>query len=166
MSAGGSAMGVLVISPDQVLEGTGSVTFSAREKHKQVKAHYHDQQAAEQKTETAPALPDGETVFTLRHRHANQDEAKRAAMAKAKELQRNTGSTSVTVIGNPHARGGGPMRYAGIHPEVDGLEWIIKTATHTFSKSSYETAIQAQISTKGGGGRGNHQGKEITTPWT
>ena len=37
------------------------------------------------------------------------------------------------------------MHYSGVHQEIDGLAWIIETATHQFSKSSgYTTAIDAK----------------------
>ena len=56
------------------------------------------------------------------------------------------------------------MTYDDIHPEIDGLEWVIKTASHTYAKGNFQTALQAQLSTRGGGGRGHHTGTPITAP--
>ncbi len=47
-------------------------------------------------------------------------------------------------------RAGAPLIYAGVRPELDGIEFIIETATHTLSKSGYTTAIEAKLGGKGG----------------
>lgn len=142
---GGGGMGALVITPPMVLEGTGSVKFTSRDEHKKVKAGWHDRDEAKRKYEEAPADPEGKADYTLRHTYANKDEAREAAQSRAKELQRSADSTSVTIEGNPAAKGGVPFSYAGIHPEVDGLPFIIETGTHTFNKrGGYRTAIQGK----------------------
>jgi len=158
---GGGAVGALVITPPMVIEGTGKVKFTSRDTHKKVKAGYHDHKDAKRKHETADADPKGEADYTMRHTYANKAEAKQAATARAKELQRSADSTGVTIEGNPYAKGGVPFSYAGIHPEVDGMPFIIETATHTFSKGpAYLTAIQGKAKkTQASGGSGKSGGK-------
>jgi len=37
------------------------------------------------------------------------------------------------------------MSYAAVHPELDGVPFIIETASHTYATSpAYRTAIQAK----------------------
>lgn len=142
---GGSAAGSLIVVPQMVIKNTGKVKFTARDEHKEVRAGWHDHETGERKYEKAKGSPDGDVTHTLRHTFANKTEAKEAAGSRAKEQQRAADSTSVTIEGNTAAKGGVPMSYSGIHPEVDGLPWIIETGTHTFSKSQgYRTAIQAK----------------------
>lgn len=141
---GGAAMGQLIITPEMHLKGSMSVKFSNRESHSRVRAPYYDDKEAKLKHAEAPADPQGEADYTLRHRFTNEDEAKEAAHAKAKELGRSADSTSVEIEGNTSARGGGPMTYRGFHPDVDGLPWIIETAAHRYAKSAgYTTRVDA-----------------------
>ncbi|OYW56767.1 MAG: hypothetical protein B7Y80_01410 [Hyphomicrobium sp. 32-62-53] len=144
MSAGGGAMGALIITPGMIVEGTGSVTFAEREGHKTVRAAYHDPADGKRKYEEAEANPEAEAGYTLRHDHTTKDAAKRAAESRAKELQRQAETTSVTIIGNTAARGGAPMSYADVHPEVDGQKFIIETAAHTFSKGGYTVQVSGK----------------------
>lgn len=145
LSAAGAGLTSLVITPPMIVKGTCKIQFRQRESHKQVRAAYHDQGEGKRQYAVADSDPDGEAVYTLRHQYANKDEAQGAASAKAKELQRSADSTSVTIEGSVAARGGTPMSYAGVHPEVDGTPFIIETATHTYSKGQgYRTDIQAK----------------------
>lgn len=145
LTAAGVALGALIVEPSMIIQDTCSTTIGERESHKKVRAPYHDTKTGERKYEEAPANPDGDASYTLRHDHGDKDTAKRAAEARAKELQRSAEQTSVTIEGNVAARGGAPMSYAFVHPEIDGLPWIIETASHSFSKGQgYRTAIQAK----------------------
>ena len=75
-----------------------------------------------------------------------QERAQRAAEAKAKQLQRNATTTSVDIEGNPLARGGVPFQYAGFHPEVDAIPFIIESAAHRFAKNqSYLTSVNGKV---------------------
>ena len=146
----GNAMPSLVVTPPMIIEDTCQIKFSYRERHKNVRAAYHDQGQAKRKFANAPSDPEGEADFTLRHQYANKDEAQMAADAKAKQLQREADTTQVEIEGNPHFRGGGEYSYGGgVHPEVDGIPWIIETATHKYDKGGgYSTGLSG----KGKGG--------------
>ena len=128
-----------------VKPGSLSVKFTERERHKKVAATFHDRDKAKREKVEVDADDDGEATYTMRHNHANKQEAEAAAKSKAKELERQATQTSVTIEGNPAARGGGPMSYAGIHPEADGIEFMIENAAHTFRKGGgFTTAITAK----------------------
>lgn len=141
---GGGAVSTLTIVPTMIQPGSLSVKFTGREKHKKVRATFHDKGKAERKFVEADGDPDGESEYTLRHNHANEAEAKKAAESKAKDLQREATTTSVTIEGNTSARGGVPMQYKGVHPKVDGVAFVIESAAHTLGKAGYTTAIQAK----------------------
>ena len=142
---GGVAIPELIVVPAMIIKGTCKVSFKEREGHKKVRAPYHDTGDAERKYEEADSDPDGEAVLTLRHQFAGKDEAKQAAQARANELRRTATQTSVGIEGNTGARGGAPMRYLGVHPEVDDERFIIETATHKFLKGGgYTTSIDAK----------------------
>jgi hypothetical protein len=163
-SASGIAMPPLVIVPQMVIKDTCKIKWTNRGEHKKVRAGYHDPADGKRKYEEAASAPRGTAIFTLRHNVSNQQEAKHLATSKANELQRDSMTTSVGIIGTPFARGGGPMVYEGIHPEVDSQPFIIETAAHKFSKAGYTVDISAktQIPAAGGGGSGGGAGGEFS----
>jgi hypothetical protein len=70
----------------------------------------------------------------------------------------------VTLFGDPSIRAGAPLVYAGVRPEIDGIEFIIETATHTLSKSGYTTQVEAKLGDKGdAGAKGSKRGKGGST---
>lgn len=146
MSASGQALGGLVITPEMVIVGSLSVKFSGRDAHKKVEAAYHDKKKAKREIVSADGLKDSEGTLRLRHAFSSREEAESAAKSHAKDLQRAAESTTVDIEGNIAARGGVPMSYAGIHPQVDGTPFIIETAGHSYDKSSgYKTNVSAKV---------------------
>lgn len=80
------------------------------------------------------------------HQFSSPDEADNAAQAKAKSLKRGEGSTSVTVIGDETICASAPLLYAGIRPGVDGVPYIIDTATHKYvAKGTFTTDISGKL---------------------
>ena len=51
-------------------------------------------------------------------------------------------------------RAGAPLIYAGVRPELDGIQFIIKTATRTISKNGYTTQVEAKLGDEEEGGLG------------
>lgn len=144
-SAGGAAMPTLIVTPQMILKDSCSIKWCERETHKAVRGAYHERGEAKRKYEEAPiSRGNGKAKLTMRHQYANKDEAKRAATARANELQRTSLQTSVDIEGNTGARGGAPMEYKDVHPAADGQPFIIESAAHRFSKRGYTVAIQAK----------------------
>lgn len=142
---GGSALAELIVRPTMLIKDTCRVSFTEREGHKSVRGAFHDLDTGERGYEEAESNAEAESILTLRHQFSGKDEAKRAATARANELRRTATQTDFGIEGNTGARGGAPMSYAGIHPEVDGQPFIIETATHKFSKGGgYTVDIHAQ----------------------
>lgn len=121
------------------------VHFGKREKHGKVGAEYHDTKSGKRKRESADSDRDSDAVYTHRHATGGKAEARQAARGRARFLKSGGLTTSVTVEGNPLIKAGAPMSYLGVRPQVDGLQFVIESATHSFSRgASYRTEIRAR----------------------
>jgi phage protein D len=146
LSASGQTMTPLVITPQMHVPGSCSINFDGRAAFKDVEAQHHDKKKAKREILKAPADPEGQGTLRLPHAFGTPDEAQRAAASTAKQLQRDSITTSIDIEGNPQARGGVPFIYAGFHPEADAISFMIDTAGHRFSKDqSYTTSISGKV---------------------
>ena len=151
-SASGAALTPVLATPDNIVTETCKTTFAHRNSFAKVKAHAQDRKTAERVEVDEDSDDNGEADYTLPEPFVDKDEAKRAAGAKARDLKAETIRTSVTLFGDPSIRAGAPLIYAGVRPQLDGIEFIIETATHTLSKSSYTTQVEAKLGGKGEAG--------------
>ena len=142
--SGGGLTGVTA-TPDIIRTGSCRTVFAHRNKVKSVKAFVQDRDKAKRVEVEEQSDPEGETDHVLPEPFADENEAKAAAKSKADELRSETMRTSVTLVGNPAIRAGAPFSYAGVRPELDGIEFIIETATHRYTKAGYETDIEAKL---------------------
>lgn len=159
-SPGGADMPVVVLTREQIKQGTTRIQWGDREKHKKVKAHHHNHKTGERETYEAEAQPDGEADFTLRHSYGSADEARAAADAKANDLGRNADYAATTVVGNPWIKAGCPLQFAIGDPDADTQSFIIQNAIHVISvqQRAYTTAIQARNPDKAPGKGGKFAG--------
>lgn len=155
MSPGGAGLTPVVATPINIVEGTCRTNFANRNKFKKVKARIQDRNKAELVEIEIEGHPEGTVDFTLPEPFADEAEAEKAANSKAKHLKSETIRTRVTVWGDPTIRAGAPFTYAGVRPGIDGIEFIIETATHRLSKSGYTTDIEAKLKPDGGGASGS-----------
>lgn len=144
-STSGSDLTPVVASRGNIVTGTCRVTFAHRKKFKKVKAYHQDREAAERSEFEEESDAEGEATYTVAEPCADEAEARKIAKAKAKELKRETITTSVTLVGNPSIRAGAPFNYSGVRPEIDELDFIIETASHRLSKSGYTTEVEAKL---------------------
>lgn len=152
LSALGAALTGITITPEVLQPNSARIRFSGRSKYKDVKASYTDKDTRKKVDVSEPSAEDGEAVYRIGEPFADEAEAKQAAKAKADELKRRTLKMSATIVGNPAARAGAPASFAGCRPGIDGLPFILETATHRFSKSGYLTGVEGGM---GGGGGGS-----------
>lgn len=142
---GGAALPPLILTRPQIV-GSPKVSFQKRSKHKDVSGEYYDRDEAKLQRETEPGEDKTEAKFTLRHGYADKGEAKRAAKSKSKYLQREGVNTTVDIEGDPNAKAGRPMSYAGVRPGVDGIVFTIEEAAHHFAKQGgYHTDLKAKL---------------------
>lgn len=144
-SAAGKNLTPVVATRYNIVEGTCRVIFAHRQKVKKVKARHQDRKQAKLVEVEEDSDSEGTAEYTLPEPYADPDEAKKAAKAKAKHLKSETIRTAVTVFGDPTIRAGAPFTYAGVRPGVDGIQFIIETATHALSKAGYTTSIEAKL---------------------
>lgn len=144
LSALGAALTGITITPDTLLPNTAKIRFSDRSKYKDVKASYTDPKTRRKTDVAEQGASDGEATYRIGEQFADEAEAKKAARAKADELQRRTLKFSCTIIGNPAARAGAPASFAKCRPGIDGRAFILETATHRLSKSGYVTALDGE----------------------
>jgi len=145
-SAGGSFMGSCVVTPPMIVQGTCTFEANDRTKYSKVVAFHQDKDKAERVSVEAEGNKDGDAEYRIPEPFSSVEEADKAAQSKAKELKRGEGSASVTVIGDPGITSGVPLLFSGVRPGLDGVPYIIDTATHTYSKGEgYRTAISAKL---------------------
>jgi phage protein D len=144
-AASGAALTAVVATPYNIVEGTCRVNFAHRNKFKKVKGRHQDRKQAKLVEVEEDSDDEGTAEYTLPEPFADPDEAKKAAKAKAKHLKSETIRTTVTLWGDPTIRAGAPFTYSRVRPGVDGIEFIIETATHTISKAGYTTQVEAKL---------------------
>ena len=90
--------------------------------------------------ERSVVVGEGAPRRTLRHIHADEDEARRAAQAALRDAERG-GETGVLICAGfrPELFAGGRLRPAGLRPEVD-VEWMISRVQHQLDGALVTTA--------------------------
>lgn len=144
-SASGKDLTPIIVGPSDIIAGTARVNFAYRKKVRKVKAKIRDRLTAETVEIEEDSDDEGTADFTIKDNFSTKEEAKLAAKSKAESLKSETVTTTVAVFGNPAIRAGAPFSYKGVHPEIDGVEFIIETAVHRISKSGYITEITAKL---------------------
>lgn len=148
-SASGQELTAVVATPADIVVGTCRINYAHRNKYKKVKGRIQDRKQAKLVEIEVESDEEGTADYTLPEPYADEGEAKKAAKAKANDLKSQTIRTSVTMWGDPSIRAGAPFRYSGVRPGIDGIEFIIDTATHRISQSGYVTDVEAKLKTGG-----------------
>ena len=144
-SSGGAALSPVVATRANIVEGTCRVTFAHRNSFRKVRCRVQDRGQARLVEVEEDSDGEGTADYTMPEPFADAAEARKAASARARQLKRDTVRTSVTLYGDPAIRAGAPFHYDGVRPELDGMEFIIESATHRISKSGYTTDIEAKL---------------------
>jgi phage protein D len=171
-SASGKELTPVTATPYNIVQGTCRVSFAHRNKFRKVKARIYDRDKAKQVEIEVDSDDEGTADYTIPEPFADEGEARNAAGAKARHLKSETIRTTVVVFGDPAIRAGAPFAYSGVRPGIDGVEFIIETATHRLSKDGYTTEIEAKLKpeattppAKGaGGGKSPGAGGAPATP--
>lgn len=150
-------MGSVVVGPARIIQGTCTFEANDRTKYKKVVSYYEDKDKAKRVEVEADSDADGDSVYRIAEPYADAAEADKAAQSKAKDLKRGEGAASVTVVGDTAIVAGAPLIFEGVRPGLDGVPYIIDTATHTYSKGDgYRTQISAKLyDGKSGGSKGS-----------
>lgn len=127
-------------------ENVLSYTVSRKDqpKHKKVKATYFDRKTAKRKEVEADASDEG-PEYLLRQPFQSEGEAQDAADSYASDLQRNEGSATFEIDGNPHARAEAHVLVSKIRSLVDGV-WRAVTVTHNWTAGgAYSTSLECEL---------------------
>lgn len=138
------ALEPLILTPALILKGSAEAELTARDQAGTVAAEWHDRASGARRAETVAGGGSGPRR-TLRHRYADAGEARQAAAAAARRLAARADRLSVSIEGDPTAAAGRPVILDGVRPGLDGIEWLIETATHSLSKSAgFVTALRCK----------------------
>ncbi|MDA0782441.1 MAG: hypothetical protein O2942_09290 [Proteobacteria bacterium] len=118
-----------------------NVTFADRAKYGAVEGTWHDKGDSEKKK---IKVGEDEPVFILRHTFDTPELLIAAADAKLKQLERGTGSLSITTPGDPRLAAEGKLNLMGVRAGVDG-QWNITRVEHSLDNSGYISRISAEI---------------------
>lgn len=165
LSASGSFLGSVIVTPAIILQGSCAFEANDRAKYKKVVAYYQDKEKAQRVEVEADAAADGDSIYRIPEPFADVAEADKAAQAKSKQLKRDEGAASVTVVGDTGIVAGAPLLFQGVRPGLDGVPYLIDTVTHEVSKrGGFTTKISAKLydgkSGKTGGKTGGAGGQE------
>ncbi|NTF99076.1 phage late control D family protein [Agrobacterium rhizogenes] len=146
LSASGSLLGSIILTPSVIKTGTLKVDFNDRTKYSKVVSYYQDADKAKRVEIEAEADADGDSVYRIPEAFSSPAEADKAARAKAKELARGEGAVSVTVLGDADIEAGLPLLFAQVRPGLDGVPYIIKTARSKYTKTSgFEVEVSGRL---------------------
>lgn len=162
-AASGAFVGSVVVSPANIIQGTCTFEANDRTKYSKVVAYYQDKDKAQRVEIEADSDEEGDSVYRIPEPFSSVEEADKAAQSKAKDLKRGEGSASVTVVGDTAIVAGAPLLFYGVRPGLDGVPYVINTATHTYSKGDgYRTAISAKLYDGKSGGAKKSGGADDT----
>ena len=116
------------------------LTQAERGKYKTVIAHWHDTQAAKKIPITAG---EGKPSFTIRYDYSDAEEARRAAEAKLKALNRGSATLSLTLIGDTRLQAEGVLQLDNFREPINS-EWLIKHVEHQLNNSGFTTRLDAE----------------------
>lgn len=87
-----------------------------------------------------------DNLKTLRHVYANQENAKRAARAEWRRLQRGMAEFTITLAhGQPELIPETPATVQGFKPAIDSTDWLLVKVTHTLGDGGYTTQLALEI---------------------
>jgi phage protein D len=146
LSASGSSLGSIILTPSVIKTGTLKVDINDRTKYSKVVSYYQDADKAKRVEIEAEADADGDSVYRIPEAFSSPAEADKAARAKAKELARGEGAVSVTVLGDADIEAGLPLLFAQVRPGLDGVPYIIKTARSKYTKTTgFEVDVSGRL---------------------
>jgi len=141
-------IGVKVSYNDRNLGVSGEVPYGLAEEQaeKTAAAKLAKKDAARLATPTVAIESSADNTKTLRHVYASQENARRAARAEWRRLQRGMAEFSITLAhGQPELIPETPATVQGFKPAIDSTDWIIIKVTHALSDSGYTTRLALEI---------------------
>lgn len=147
-TADGTVLPPAIILPTSIVIGSCRMSETDVDRFGKVKAFYQDRAGAKRQEVIVDGDPDADGEHVIRDPFSSKAEAQAAAEAFAREMLRGLVKTSCSIVGRPALTAGQPLRYLGVHPEVDGPEFIAEMVKHSYTKSgglrtSFEGKLKA-----------------------
>lgn len=146
--------GVEVAYDDRNLKTQGKVSYGradeAKEQHNAAGLATRDAAAAQARSAAgAPrvAIDRGaDNIKTIRHVYASKENARRAARAEWRRLQRGVATFSITLAsGRPDLIPELPATVRGWKPAIDGTDWLVSRVVHNVTEGGYTTTVELEI---------------------
>lgn len=126
-----------------------------RPKHKDARGSWHDKTKGKVSVERSQGGGGGEASYNVRHLRQNSKIAKSAAQSQINALRRAEGGVSVVIEGNAQLQPEGTLVIQTGRSVLDG-EFPIKSVSHRYNESGFQTTITATAgnngASSGGGG--------------
>ena len=117
------------------------LTQAERGKYKTIIARWHDTQAAQKMPITAG---EGKPAFTIRYDYSDAEEARRAAEAKLKVLNRGSATLSLTLIGDTRLQAEGKLQLDNFREPINS-GWLVKHVEHQLNNNGFRTRLDAEV---------------------
>lgn len=116
---------------------------SDREAFTGVRAYWHDPKRAKRR---GVLVGKSGNAKRLRETYANEAEARSAAVAAWRRLQRGLATLDLTLaIGEPRLGPQTPVDVRGWKPEIDAIEWLASKVTHTIGDGGFTTQVSLEM---------------------
>jgi phage protein D len=115
-----------------------------RERFQGVHAYWHS--GPNDKRETIRVgCEDNSNLKTLPETYPSAGEAKDAAAAEWRRLQRGEATMSYSLaLGRPDIIPESPVTVSGFKPEIDAIEWLVMRSTHTLDHAGLNTSLELE----------------------
>ncbi|HJW25140.1 MAG TPA: contractile injection system protein, VgrG/Pvc8 family, partial [Rhodocyclaceae bacterium] len=140
-------VGVKAKYDDRNLGVSGEVTYGqANEEKQRAQAQRLAAKDAGQTSQPGAIDHSADNTKTMRHVYASKENAKRAARAEWRRLQRGMATFSITLArGRPDLFPEIPVTVRGYKPQIDSTDWIISKATHNLGDSGLTSTLEFEI---------------------
>lgn len=140
-------VGVKARYDNRNLSVSGEVTYGqADEDAARAKALRLANKDAGKTGEPTPIDHSADNTKTLRHVYATKENAKRAARAEWRRLQRGMATFSLVLArGRPEMLTDAPVTVRGWKPQIDSTDWVSTRIVHTIADGGFTTAPEMEI---------------------
>lgn len=115
---------------------------SDRDAYSGVRAYWHDPKRAKRRSVLIGLSGNAKQ---LKESHASEADARAAAQAEWKRIQRGAATFELTLaLGQPLLSPQSPVAVRGFKPQIDATEWLTVKTMHSFGDGGYTTRVELE----------------------
>lgn len=115
---------------------------SGRDAYSGVRAYWHDPKRAKRR---GVLVGQSGNAKRLRDSFANEADARAAAVAEWRRLQRGAATFEITLaLGAPELAPQTPVRVRGYKPQIDAAEWLAVRVSHAIDDAGFTTRVELE----------------------